>query len=140
MNFSRELKTKLLFFSLLCFQSIHAEEIHPVIVPQSSLLQTALPVADEDEVVVVERLIAASQEQLSTQERLKELMINFKKQKELFIQGEQTKKQASLMVRTAREILDIISKQHIQYLFAPDYIQELTLFSSIAGKNTIKRP
>ncbi len=57
-------------------------EIHPVIVPQSSLIQTALPLSDEDEVLAVDRLIVLTKEQLAVQAHLKELMMSFKKHKE----------------------------------------------------------
>lgn len=117
-----------------------AEPVHPVVVPQSSLLTTALPVADEDEVAAVERLIQATEDQLKMQQHLKDLMVRFKQLKESFIQGDQSKRNASAMVRTAREILDIISNQHLQFHFSKDYLDELTVFSSIAGKNGIKRP
>lgn len=117
-----------------------ADPAHPVVVPQSSLLKTALPVTDEDEVAVVERLIQTTEDQLKMQQHLKELMIRFKQLKESFVQGDQTKKNASAMVRTAREILDIITNQHLQFHFSKEYLDELTVFSSIAGKNGIKRP
>jgi septal ring factor EnvC (AmiA/AmiB activator) len=113
---------------------------HSVIVPQSSLMKTALPVTDEDEVAAVSRLIQTTEEQLQLQQQLKEMMIQFKKLKESFVQGDQTKKTASAMVRTARQILEMITNQHLQFHFSKDYLDELTLFSSIAGKNGIKRP
>lgn len=119
---------------------VMADPVHPVIVPQSSLMRASLPVVEEDEVVVVERLIQSTEEQLRLQEHLKELMISFQKRKESFIQGDQTKKNASLMVRTAREILEIITNQHWQFHFSKIYLDELTIFSSIAGKTEIKRP
>jgi len=117
-----------------------ADPVHPVVVPQSSLLRTALPITDEDEIVAVERLIQTTEDQLRMQEHLKELMLVFQKLKEAFVQGDQTKKNAGAMVRTAREILEIITNQHLEFHFSKDYLDELTLFSSIAGKNGIKRP
>lgn len=90
--------------------------------------------------VIVDRLIQNSQNQLDTQIHLKELMIRFNHLKEAFVQGDESKKTASAMVYTAREILEIISDQHLEFHFSKDYLDELTLFSSIAGKNGIKRP
>ncbi len=119
---------------------LFAEPVHPVVIPQSSLMQISLPVTEEDEVAAVDRLIQTTEDQLRMQQHLKDLMIQFKKYKEAFIQGDQTKKNASAMVRTAREILDIITSQHLQFHFSKDYLDELTVFSSIAGKNGIKRP
>lgn len=117
-----------------------ADPVHPVIIPQSSLIQTSLPMTDEDEIAAADRLIQTTEDQLKIQQHLRDLMIQFKKLKGAFIQGDQTKKNASAMVRTAREILDIITSQHLQFHFSKDYLDELTVFSSIAGKNGIKRP
>lgn len=117
-----------------------ADPAHPVVIPQSSLLKTALPVTDEDELAVVDRLIQTTEDQLKIQQHLRDLMIRFKQLKESFVQGDQTKKNASAMVRTAREILEIITIQHLQFHFSKDYLDELTAFSSIAGKNGIRRP
>lgn len=111
-----------------------------LVVPQSSLMKVAATVIEQNEVAVVDRLIQATEEQLKLQQHLKELMVNFHNQKEVFIQGDQTKKHVGLMVQTAREILEIITSQHWQFHFSQDYLDELTLFSSIAGKNGIKRP
>lgn len=120
--------------------SAFAGEMPPVIVPQSSLMKVAATALEENEVVVVDRLIQATQDLLKLQQHLKELMISFHNQKEAFVQGDQTKKHVSVMVQTAREILEIITVQHWQFQFSQEYLDELTLFSSIAGKNGIKRP
>ncbi len=132
-------KLTLLILGLAPFLAF-ADPVHPVVIPQSSLLKTALPVTDEDELAVIGRLIRTTEDQLKMQQHLKDLMIRFKQLKEAFVQGDQTKKNASVMVRTAREILDIIANQHLQFHFSKDYLDELTVFSSIAGKNGIKRP
>ncbi len=124
----------------LASSALYPDKIRPVIIPQSSLMETSLPLKEEDEVVVIDRLILATQAQLGMQKHLKELMITFQQQKEMFIQGDQSKKLATQMVRSAREILEIISDEKIHYLFSTDYLDELKMFSSIAGKNGIKRP
>ncbi len=131
---------KALALSVLFIPFSFSNDIHPVIVPQSSLLNSGVSLMEEDEVFSIDRLIKSTKEQLVLQERLKEQMVQFKQQKDLFMQGEQTKRHAGVMVRTAREILEVITEQHLQYLFSTEYIEELTLFSSIAGKNGIKRP
>ncbi len=117
-----------------------SEPVHPVIVPQSSLMQASLPLTEEDEMIIVERLIHTTEDQLKLHHHLKELMIQFKQYREAFIQGDHSKKNASSMVRSARQILDIITTQHLEFHFSKDYLDELTVFSSIAGKNGIKRP
>jgi hypothetical protein len=109
-------------------------------IPQSPLIETSLPLGEEDEVKVIEQLISASSRQLETQKQMRELMLQFKKQREEFIQGNQTKSHAGRMVRTARQIYELITSNHLEHLFAKDYLDELTFFSSIAGKTAVQRP
>jgi hypothetical protein len=111
-----------------------------LLIPQSSLIETALPLSENDEVKIIDQLILATSKQLETQKQMKELMLQFKKQREEFIQGNQTKSHAGKMVRTARQIYEMITFNHLEHLFAKDYLDELTFFSSIAGKTTVTRP
>jgi hypothetical protein len=111
-----------------------------LLVPQSPLIETSLPLGEEDEVKVIDQLISATAHQLEKQKQMKELMLQFKRQREEFIQGNQTKSHAGKMVRTARQIYEMISSNHLEHLFAKDYLDELTFFSSIAGKTAVTRP
>jgi hypothetical protein len=124
-------------FSLLGF--CHAEN-KTLQIPQSSLIETSLPMTEEDELKAVEELIIATQEQLQKHIALKEMMLQFKKQREAFVQGNQTKTHAGRMVRTARQIYEAITASHLEHLFAKDYLDELNFFSSIAGKTAVTRP
>ena len=103
-------------------------------------METSLPLPENDELKVIEQLIEATTRQLGTQKQIKELMLQFKKQREEFVQGNQTKSHAGRMVRTARQIYEMISSNHLEHLFAKDYLDELTFFSSIAGKTSVTRP
>jgi hypothetical protein len=130
---------KVLFLATL-LTSIGNADNPTLLIPQSSLIETALPLAENDEIKVIDQLITATSRQLETQKQMRELMIQFKKQREEFIQGNQTKSHASRMVRTARQIYEIISSNHLEHLFAKDYLDELTFFSSIAGKTAVTKP
>ncbi len=111
-----------------------------LLIPQSSLMQTSALIVDEDELKIVEQLIEATTAQLETQKQLKELMLQFQKEREVFVQGNQTKVQAGRLVRTARQIYEMITANHLEHLFAKDYLDELTFFASIAGKTAVSRP
>jgi hypothetical protein len=124
-------------FIVTCFA--HAENT-TLLVPQSALVETALPLSEDDEVKVIDQLITATARELETQKQMKELMLQFKRQREEFIQGNQTKTHAGKMVRTARQIYELITSHHLEHLFAKDYLDELTFFSSIAGKTAVTRP
>ncbi len=134
----KKLLKYILFF--LCFSPFCHTENPTLLIPQSSLIDTNLPLGEEDEVKIIDQLITATTAQLETEKHLKELMLQFKKQREDFIQGNQTKTHAGRMVRTARQIYETIAANHLEHLFAKDYLDELTFFSSIAGKTAVTRP
>lgn len=117
-----------------------AAENPTLLIPQSSLMQVRLPVGKEDEIKAIDQLIKATTQQLEMQKQLKELMLQFNKQRETFVQGDQTKTQAGRLVRTARQIYEMITANHLEHLFPQDYLDELTFFSSIAGKTAVSRP
>lgn len=129
------LKQLLLLILILGGTILEAE-----LIPSASLIETNVPFIYEDEIDALDHLIHATTRQLETQKQLKKLMLEFKKQREEFIQGNQTKAHASRMVRTARQIYEMITSNHMEHLFAKDYMEELTFFSSIAGKTAVTKP
>ena|ERR1700722_220755 len=128
---------KFLFTLALC---VAYAENPTLLVPQSALMETALPLSEDDEVKVIDQLITATARELEAQKQMKELMLQFKRQREEFVQGNQTKVHAGKMVRTARQIYELVTSHHLEHLFAKDYLDELTFFSSIAGKTAVPRP
>jgi hypothetical protein len=132
--------TLFLFFTRIQMLSAGHFGNSTLLIPQSSLMETALPLSVDDEMKIIEQLIIATSRQLEIQKQMKELMMEFKKQREEFIQGNQTKSHAGKMVRTARRIYEMITSNHLEHLFAKDYLDELTFFSSIAGKTAVTRP
>ena len=94
----------------------------------------------EDEVAAMDHLIEVTEKQAKIQKELRILMVQFKEHQEVFFKGEQTKQRAYQMVMTASQILAMISEHHMQHLFASEYLQELAMCSSIAGKSKPTRP
>ncbi len=125
------------FFSFLTCSSAFAAEPR---VPESSLAEQQVYFHAENELVAVNQLIETTAKQLEAQKQLRDWMIQFEKEKEDFIQGNQTKPHAAKMVRTARQIFEVITEQHLDHLFAKEYLDELHFFSSIAGKAGPKKP
>jgi hypothetical protein len=135
------MKRVLIFFAIiLSGESFCGAENSTLLIPQSSLIEINIPFDGEDELGAIEHLISATEKQLESQKQIRVLMQQFINQKEEFVQGNQTKSHTGRMVRTARQIYEMISLNHIEHLFAKDYIDELTFFSSIAGKTAVKRP
>ena len=108
-------------------------------VPQSSLLEHQA-FLDEDEIAAMDHLLDNTSHQLEVQKQMRQLMLDFRRQKDEFAKGNQTKSHAAQMVRSARQIYESITAHHLQYLFSQEYLEELLFFSSIAGKNRIKSP
>ena len=86
-----------------------------------------------DEVKAIDCLIEATVDRLSSEKKLRELMVQFKVQREQFLAGEQTKAHTALMVRTARQILKVVKERQLSYLFSLEYLEELVVFSSVAS-------
>ncbi len=128
-------KSVILIISLFsaCLSGAHAKEV-PALDPEI----VASPA--EDEVETMRHLIAVTEQQLAVQKQLRNVMAEFKKQKDRFFKGDQSNKHSFKMVKTASAILQIINDNHLQHLCSSEYLEELTLFSSIAGKNTPARP
>ncbi len=124
------------YFLCLCPMVVLGADLAP---PKISLTDTG-PALAEDEVKVLEKLIEVNEQRLEMQKQLKEKMALFQKQKEEFVQGNQSQKHAAAMVFNAREILGEIKKENLAYLFSSEYLEELVFFSSIAGKSTPIRP
>lgn len=103
-------------------------------------LADILSLNSDNEIAVMDRLITATSQQLEEQKALETLMRLFRVQKQQFIEGNETKQQAGLIVKTARQILEKIEELHLQHLFSSEYMEELALFSSIAGKTAPRRP
>jgi predicted ABC-type ATPase len=125
-----------LFFALLAA----AHGAGAIQVPQSSLAEFNTSISDEDEVAAMNHLLENTSHQMEVQRQMRQLMLDFRRQKEEFVQGNQTKSHAAQMVRTARQIYESVTAHHLQYLFSQEYLEELLFFSSIAGKNRVKSP
>ncbi|MBS0620726.1 MAG: hypothetical protein JSS61_04635 [Verrucomicrobia bacterium] len=125
-----------LSFLFLCLSTIPPS----LRIPETPLVETKAVIEGPDEVAIVDDLILVTTRQLETQKQLRSLMLDFQKQQEEFVQGNQSKVHAKEMVRTARQIYEMISANHIQHLFPNAYLEELSFFSSIAGKTALSRP
>lgn len=130
------IKMRLSFF--FSFFLAAAQGLGTIQVPQSSLSESKAALSNEDEIAAMGHLLENTSHLLEVQKQIRQLMLDFRNQKEEFAQGNQTKAHAAQMVRTARQIYESITAHHLQYLFSQEYLEELLFFSSIAGKNRIK--
>ncbi|HEY5235921.1 MAG TPA: hypothetical protein VIJ14_07070 [Rhabdochlamydiaceae bacterium] len=93
---------------------------------------------DGEELNILDDLIATSERQIDLQKELRDLIIQFHTQQDLFYQGsdndQKTKELASKMVSTAAKILKNSEENHYLHLFPPFFVEELKLFANISKK------
>lgn len=90
---------------------------------------------ENEEEQILDELIASTKRQLSQQEELRRLVLEFHAQQDQFHKGPQTKELASQMVETAAQILKMAEEGHYLHLLPPFFVEELKLFSEIAKKH-----
>ena len=93
-----------------------------------------------EELKILDDLIATSERQIVLQKELRDLIIQFHTQQDLFYQGsdndQKAKELASKMVSTAATILKYSEENHYLHLFPPFFIEELKLFANISKKKS----
>lgn len=94
----------------------------------------------EDELDTMDRLIALTSEQLEAEKELRAHMGQLSQLKSQFYAGKDTPAQAKKIVHTARRIYHMIEDFHLQHVFSPEYLEEISFFTSLARKEGMKRP
>jgi hypothetical protein len=93
-----------------------------------------------EELKILDDLIATSERQIALQKELRDLIIQFHTQQDLFYQGsdndQKTKELASKMVSTAATILKTSEENRYLHLFPPFFVEELKLFANISKKKS----
>ena len=130
-------KAKAAFITVLTQLPLYTEAI---IVEKPPKNPFAIPLEEridlepqEDELLAVERLIRFAEQQLKDKKQLKILITEMRQNKELFIKGDGSKLHATYMIQAAKKSLRIIRKYHLEQLFAPEFIEELSVFSKVGS-------
>ncbi len=93
-----------------------------------------------EELKILDDLIATSERQIALQKELRDLIIQFHTQQDLFYQGsdndQKAKELASKMVSTAATILKASEENHYLHLFPLFFVEELKLFANISKKKS----
>ena len=101
-----------------------------------SMAMAALPL-ELDGVEALELSIERTQKNLDTQQKLKEMLVNLKELKKLFVKAETSKEEAWKMVKISSQALRLIESEHLEHLFAVEFIEELKVLSSYAKKTSV---
>ena len=120
-------KAKILLTLITAHFALYAD----VRIPENSLEEKLDLHPQEDEVIVIERVIHLLEKQQKDQKKLKDLIVELRHNQDLFMQGEPTKIHAKLMLKAASESLQIIKKYHLEHLFSSEFLEELAILSSV---------
>lgn len=104
----------------------------------SSLFAEMAPLQEQDEVIVLKRLIEVSKNNLLEQEELLKEVVLFKKKREDFIKDPTSAKLATMLVKTAVRLNEKIQKSHLTHLFSTSLLEEIKFFSEVGqgGKSS----
>jgi hypothetical protein len=97
---------------------------------------TALP-TPLDGVEALEQSIERAKKNLDSQQKLKEMLVNLKELKKRFVKEETSREEAWKMVQISSQVLRLIEREHLEHLFAVEFIEELKVLSSYAKKTSI---
>lgn len=104
------------------------------LIPETSFQEKFDLEPQEDALAALDRMIDLTEKQQTAQKKLKKIIVAVRKNKELFIKGDQSKLHAYYMIQSAKEGLTLIKAYHLQHLFSSDFLEELTVFAQLANK------
>lgn len=90
--------------------------------------------APQDEVLVLEELIASTRKNLEGQQQLLSLIQEFNQSREAFLADPDSGKLATALVRRAMRLHGLLEKERLSYLFSSDFLQEIAFYTSV-GKS-----
>lgn len=99
-----------------------------------STLSASIATLFVDEIEMMDKSISASEKRLEAQRQIKSLMLELRRLEDCVAKTEDSKKEATKMVRLAEKILAVIQEERLESLFSSAYLEELRFYSSFARK------
>ncbi len=99
-------------------------------------------IADDQnrELEMMELLIASTKQNLITQEALLTHLASFKQSQQRFMEDNNDKQLAAVMIDEADCALNLIIEQHYEDLFQTEFLKELKFFSQFSAANEVLSP
>lgn len=85
-------------------------------------------------------LIQATQQSLEGQKKLRDRIMDYKKNLEIYLDKPQDNDLLLRVVKSAYRTLEAVKENHLEHLFDPDFIDELTVLSKPVNKRLIPKP
>ncbi len=89
---------------------------------------------NQDDLGLLDELIAMTQNNLEAQQQLHKLMESYQKTREAFVADSSSQKLAQMLVKEATQILQTIEKTHLSHLFSSDLMTEVRFFSKVGDQ------
>ena len=123
-------KAKIANFFLTAIFSLNALYAE-VQIPETPLIEKIDLEPHEDELDTVKRMILYTKRQEKALKRIETLILEVRRNKEMFLKSEESKLHAYYMIKAARECQTLIRAFHLTHLFSSDFIEELAVFSQV---------
>ncbi len=107
-------------------------------IPEKALIEKIDIEPDEDELIMLDRMIFLTQNLQQAQVELKKIIVELRLNEEKFLKGDQCKLYAHYMIRGAKEALSIIRTYHLEHLFPSRFIEELAIYTKIGTKEVLQ--
>lgn len=105
-------------------------------IPQRSIAEAE---ANED-LLLLDHFIQATGETLEASRQLREKISAYFQLQQIYLQDPSNKDTAYHMVKTARLIMEEIEEHHLNQIFTPDFMNELSFFSELSKKRGLPQP
>lgn len=128
-------------FFLIASATTFAETPH--LNPITSDLPPSMPESqnkETNEFVILDSLIAATQQSLESQKTLREWVKQFKEIQNQCLLNPEDSDLLLRAVKVARRTLECMKENHLTQAFDPEFISELSLFAQVASKRGIPKP
>ncbi|MCH9626827.1 MAG: hypothetical protein S4CHLAM2_04580 [Chlamydiales bacterium] len=92
---------------------------------------SALPLLADEEIEVVQELIAVTQKNLQAQKELLTALVQFKQARHAFVEEPTSRKLATKLVKASMCVQKQIETEHLAHLFESDFLTELHFFNQL---------
>lgn len=105
--------------------------------PSTALSQEDALANAYDELSQIDRLIKATQENVSRQQKLRSLIAEYRKTEEACIANPKNTDLLFQLAKTGKNTLDAIEESALSEYFRPEFLKELQRLAQIANKKTV---
>lgn len=95
---------------------------------------------DSKELLMLDRLIEATQQSLDSQKSLRLLIKQYQELQTLYLQDTDNNELLLKVAKIAYNISESIKINHLDHSFDPEFLSELSLFAKVASKRGIPPP